>query len=370
MDNTSGFVYPYKCLLFGVSMKFFKTLFLLVFFSPCLLAKLYGADEIVRFDESFVDRDVISFKQGFFTSSDPQKYIASLIQSTDNTEQFLYREAMLYRLLGEVAFHTKQAYLNDFVQQMIAYQPQAMKYHGEGRHQVPVYAIRSKALGIENIWRTNDALSFYQSAFELNPINALIQLAHNKSKLSMPDFLGLKNSIDTFSDKTEALVSQYLQDNSTGGSVLNQFTVYFALKTKDKLLISGRMNTLDSKNQQLLLRKIPQVFADEFVVEQLKGSVEKGHSSRFALSLLSPFIDKENGVKDFVLSALDDKSLASSAVFVLSQTKDVKFISGLKVKYRVSDSKILKNNIKMLLRLNQLPEAKIVLNDLIRGEVK
>jgi hypothetical protein len=370
MDNTSHFVYPYNCLLFGVSMKFFKVLFLLVFFSPCLLAKLYGADEVVRFDESFIESDVVSFKQGFFTSSDPQKYIASFIQSTDKTEQFLYREAMLYRLLGEVSFHTKQIYLTEFVQQMINYQLQAMKYHDEGRVEVPVYDIRSKALGIQNIWRANDSLSYYQTAFELHPIDVLTQLAHNNSKLSMPEFLGLKNAIDTMSIDSKSVVSGFLQENPQSSKLLNKFSVYFALKTRDKLLIVNRMNSLDSTNQQLLLRKLPQVFDDEFVIEQYVSSVESGHNSRFALSLLSPFVDKGKGVKDYVLSVLEDKNLSSSAVFVLSQSKDVKFISGLKVKYQNSDSTLLKSNIRMLLRLNQLPESHIILNDLNSGEVQ
>ena len=370
MDYTSYFVYPCKSLLNGVCMLHFRLLLLLMFFSFGLFAKLYASNEIIRFDESLIDRDVIKFKQDFFTSSNPKKYIASLIQSTGNTEQFLYREAMLYRLLDEISFHTKQVFLTDFVKLMTAYQPQAMKYHDEGRHQVPVYDIRSKALGIENIWLANDSLSHYQTAFELDPIKTLTQLAERTSILSKPELLGLKNSIATFSDETAAQVSLYLQNNVARGLVFNQFIVNFALKTKDKDLISHGIDSLDEKNRQLLLRHLSQVFSNEFVVEQLMSSVEKGNSARFALSLLSPFIDKDNNVKNFVLSALNDKSVASSAVFVLSQSKDVKFISDLKVKYNSSDSDLLKNNIKMLLRLNQLPEAKVVLDDLIRGEVQ
>ncbi len=370
MDNTSHFVYPYKCLPHGVCMIRFKVLFLLVFFSPCLFAKLYDTDELVRFDESLVDKDVIQFKQGFFTSSDPNKFIASLIDSTRNTEQFLYREAMLYRLLDEVSFHTKQPYLSEFVQQMIDYQSQAMKYHDEGRAQVPVYAIGSKALGVKNIWRANDSLSYYQTAFEQDAIKVMTQLAENNSELSMPEFLGLKNAIDSMSTDTKSIASDFLLKNTHNSTLLNQFIVYFSLKTRDKALIINKINSLDSKNQQLLLRKLPQVFAADFVVEQYISSVQKGHNSRFALSLLSPYVDKGNAVKDFALSVLNDNDLSSSAVFVLSQSKDVKFISNLKFQYQQSASPFLKNNIKMLLRLNQLSEAKVVLDDLIRGEAQ
>jgi len=339
--------------------------------SSCLLARVYDGNEIFWFENSLTDKDVVAITQKFLTSKNPNKHINSLIKSKGEVEQYLYLEAVLYHLLDEVSYKVKQPYLDEFVQQMIDYQPKAMKYHDEGRLEVPIYAIRAKAMGVENIWLAAEFLSYYQATFELNPINALIKLELGEQVLSKPQFLGLKNAIDTMSLEAKAAVSKYLQERAVSHLVLNEFTVYFALKIKDKALINNKLIPLDEKNQKLLLRSLPKVFADGFVIEQLMNAIDSNQNPHFALSLLAPYVDKDKSVKDYALLALDNESLAVSAAFVLSKTKDVQVINSLKLKYQKSSSKALKNNIKILLKMNRLPAAKIVLADLLMtGEVQ
>ncbi len=328
-------------------------------------------DELVN--DSKNQQLIKEFVRGFFTAKDPVDYIENyLLISKNNSKPVLLEPNLLepilldyglYQLLGEVSYQAKQDFLQEFVNQMKVYQTTAFKMHDEGRVPVEVYNINAKAIGIENIWLASDSYAHYQRAFGKDSIATLLDLKSSLSKLKQPEWLGLKKSIKTFSQGNHDLITGYLLEDAENLNGLDKFVSRYALFTANQELVQSVLQNLDKSNSEYLLRHLKAHFDQSFAVQQLIAVVASNKNTEFAISMMAEFInEKEIEEKLFSLLVEEKHSeYSKQAALVLIKLENTRSILNMEALFVESDSEQVKKQIIFVLKMNQLPSARVVL---------
>jgi hypothetical protein len=332
----------------------------LVMLTNQLSAVIYTADEISASLYNQQNKSTQDFIREFFVAKDPQAYIDNLLSNHKKSREPIVLEHNLYSLLTEVAYHPKQTFLQTFINQMKVFNVLALKMHDEGSMSVAIYNINAKAKGIENIWLADESFYQYQSAFADNPIATLEQLRNNIHNLKSPQWLGLKNSIETISKKNHILLSDYLLKDNQNRVGLNKFVSHYALLTSNKSIVIAGLQSLDKSNSEYLLRNLASYFSVDFVVSQLISSIENNNNQKFAISMMASYLE-DPMIQQKLIGYLSIKKLATSAAISLIQTKEVDVIHQLESLYAKSDSSHVKKQILFTLKMNQMIESKTAL---------
>lgn len=337
---------------------------LTVLLSATSWAKIYTNSQIERLVGNVSVADTKEFVREYFIAKDPEAYINKYIGIHKNRIEAIFIENRLYSLLDEISYQSKQPYLQEFVEQMKAYEIKAFKLHEEGRLEVAIYNINAKAKGIENIWLAADSFDYYTNAFAESPIETLVNLKGNIHVFKSPEWLGLKNSISEMAAPNRLAISQYFLKDVKNILGLDKFVSHFSLLTTDKALLEVALVNVDKSNSEYLLRQMPNYFSDIFVAEQLINAVNSNKSKAFAISMMAPYVDTHKNIKQFLLTAIANEKLAKHASFALSKTKNASTLVQLENTYQKSQSIVTRKQILHSLKLNQSIQAKSIFSRL------
>lgn len=343
----------------------YQILFLLLSVLSCMnvSAKIYSQNDLNHeFKKSENQLETQEFIREFFISKNPQSTVNQLVD--DKYSDSLSIESKLYALLTEVSMQAKQPFLQDFVNQMKSYQIKAFKMHDEGRVPVAVFNLKAKAQGIENIWKASKSLHQYTELFNTEPLKTLQQLQGSIESLSQPQWLGIKQSMQHINVENQREISDYFLHNPKNIIGLDKFVSHYALFTSDKELTEIALQRLNKKNKQYLLRKSPQVFTKDFVIEQLLIDANSQSNAAFALTLLKPYAQNNKQVQTVLIDALAVKKLSSAAAFALVAENNAVILDELATVYIKSQSKQQKDGIKFVLQLSQSPYSQAILRDI------
>lgn len=323
-------------------------------------AKIYQQYELNReLSPNKLANEAQEFVREFFVSKDPLNTVQQLIQN--KTLDSLSVESKLNALLSEVARQPRQAFLQDFVNQMKIYPIKAYKMHEEGREPVAVFNLNAKAQGIENIWQATESFQFYTMHFNTEPLKTLQDLRGTFDSMNQSEWLGIKQSLEYINTENQQLITSYLLDSSDNRMGLDKFISRYVLSVADKDLTKSALQTLNKRNKQYLLRKLPQVFTEEFVVEQLIGQSNNQSSGAFAITLLKPFAKKNKQVQAFLVDALSNKNISSQAAYSLVSDHNDLILDQLARVYMQSKSPQQKHGIRVVLQMSQSTHSKKIL---------
>ena len=338
---------------------------LLIIMTGQLSAVMYTSDDIKASLASHSDTSTTQeFIREFFISKNPQFYIADYLSQHKNSAEPIILENNLYALLGEVAYHPRQEYLQIFVDQMKSYSTQAFKMHDEGSMPIAIFNINAKAIGIENIWQADESFIYYQNAFAKNPIGTLKQLSNNMHDLKSPQWLGLKNSLKNISQQNQLLLSNYLLENTNNRIGLDKLVSHFALYTANEDLVRVGLLSLDKSNSEYLLRNLSKHFSADLVMTQLIESVDNQKNQKFAISMMTPYLEQPL-IQQSLFEYLSNQKLATAAALVLTQSREAKTILQLENLYSKNDSIHMKKQILFTLKMNPMSESKAALNRIV-----
>ena len=338
----------------------------LIMLTGQLSAVMYTTDEMRASLSAQSDKSSTqNFIREFFVAKNPQSYIANYLTIHKNSAEPIILENKLYALLGEVAYHPKQEFLQTFVDQMKSFTIQVYRLHDEGNLPVAIYNINAKAKGIENIWLADEAFNHYNLAFANNPIATLKQLSNNMHDLKSPQWLGLKNSLKNISQENQLLISNYLLADNSNRIGLDKFVSHYALFTGNEDLLRVGLLSLDKGNSEYVLRNLSKYFSAEFVMSQLIASVNNSKNQKFAISMMTPYL-KQPLIQQNLLNYLSNQKLATAAALVLAQSKELETINQLENLHLKSDSVHIKKQIIFALQMNPMVESKTALKRLIQ----
>lgn len=344
-------------------------IFLLIITLP-VLSKTYPKVEVDRLTSKIsISSDNQEFNRKFFIAENPKNYILNYIAANINKIESLYIEQRLNGLLDEVSRKRKQDYLIEFIALMKSYEINAFKLHEEGKMEVPLYNLNTRARGIENIWITQESLNLYTIALNQNPIATLSNLKYKLKNLDAPEWLGLKNSISKISTHNHIIITKYLLENIKNLQGLDKFIGHYALLTANKKLVEHSIIELDKTNSEYVLRQLSNYFEDEFVAQQLISSVINKKNQSFSISLMASYVDVNISTNNFLISNLSKPNLANSIAFALSKSKISTTLKKLESMFLSSNtSGNTKKYIKFALRLNNSVEAQNILLKLVNKE--
>jgi hypothetical protein len=334
-----------------------------------LAAIVYSEDQInTTINNDSVMQSSKEFVRGFFTAQKPIDYVENFTRSQLSNKELLILEHQLYNLLNQVAEQPKQQYLQNFVNQMKVYQTQVFKIGEEGRMQIPVYNIQTRAKGIENIWQAARSVNYYSTRFNYQPITAINALKNQINALSAPRWLGLKNSISNLSLKNQQTLANYFLANIKHIQGLDKYINHFALLTADEKLTTMALINLDKSNSEYILRNMAQYFSVDFTAKMLVMTVNNNKNQAFALSMMSTYVDTHSEIKQLLSNYLSHDKLASNAAFALSYTNSNEILIQLESQYYTSASDNEKKHIIFALQMNQSKQSKTMLKHLIGSE--
>ena len=330
-----------------------------------LSATLYSEDEInATIRNEVVKQSSKEFVRKFFTTKNPFDYIENFTNSHLSDNELLILEHQLYTLLNEISYQSKQQFLQDFVNEMKLYQPQAYRLNNEGMVEVPIYNIQARAKGIENIWQASASVNHYSAIFEDDPVFAINDLRNKIENLSTPQWLGLKNSIKNLSIENRQKISDYFMADVNHIKDLERYVSHFGLLSADKVLLAKSLLHMDKSNVEYILRSMSQYFSTDFVTKMLVATVNNNKNQAFALSLMNTYVDTHSEIKQLLFDYLKHVKFSSNAAFALSYTQNVETLKQLKDRYFNSESNRERKQIIFCLQMNKSKFSKVILGQL------
>lgn len=335
-----------------------------VLFSFKAFAVIYSNFEIENVTSSEQTELAIKrFSHQFFTSKEPQAFIKNFIDSDKSKLNPLVMEYKLYALLTEVAFHSQQDFLTDFVGSMKNYENKAFKIHEEGRVPVAVFGINAKAKGIENIWLASSSFNHYSWLLNQAPIVTVTQLRNDIASLSNPRWHGLKKSIPTLSVENNRLLSEYFIEDIKHLDGLDKFVSHYALITSNEELVAMSLPHLNKSQGEYLLKNLQHYFSEAFVVDQLIMLVDNNKHKPFAISMMGNYLENPD-IQNSLLNSMNDETSVIHAARVLAKTNNSHTLNQLKLIFQNNDSELIKKQVVFALKMNPKSEAKTILNQL------
>ncbi len=344
-------------------MSGFKIFILILGLSTQVLAVNYSNQQLQNMIDDRVNMQASDFVRGYFTTENPQRYLNDFLSLKEHSDDnIIIKEYQLFTLLNEIAQYPQLPFLLDAVNALKAYEIQSFKLHEEGRLHVPVFDIKNKALGIENIWLAQKSHNHYLQAFNDAPVKTLLSLKFKLQGLERPVWEGLKKSIKDLTQTSQQKISDFLSHDHENMIGLDRFISRYVFMVGDQELAKAALTYVDKSAGQYILRYISQHFSEGFVIEMLIESLAQKKHQRFAISMLAEFVDSSDTVSELLINMLSDKNYASQAGFALAQTKQPKVMYELYQRFNASKSALEKKNIVYVLKLSKHHEAKVLLD--------
>lgn len=300
----------------------------------------------------------------YFTASKPAAVIEQ-INSADFTP--LQREYIFYNLLDEIAHQPKQAFHQQFVNQMKVYASQAATTADEGPIPIAVFNLNSKAYGIENIWTAHATTNLLNRLFNQDVRQAVAQIKTMIATDSRPTWLGVKNSVATLTLQQQHELSEYLLSHTKVNDGLDLLISHVGLNFTDHALLHKALQSNQQYIRELTLRSISQKLSATEVINYLLTAASSGADVQFATSLLGPYSHQEE-VKTFLFKQLNNQKNAAKAAFALSQSTDSSMAQQIKNQYLKSTNDTTRNHLLLALKLNDSPNARMVIDELLQYE--
>lgn len=333
--------------------------FVLVFFD--VQAVVYDSVEINReLTHPELQIKTQNYISRYFTDKNPDEVIDELINADLLPIQ---KEYILQQLLTEIALQPPQEFFKVFVARMKKYPTEATKVALEGPLPIPIFNINSKAYGIENIWTAYQTEQRFNQLFNKSIPEAINAIAVAIVERSRPKWLGIKNSIAALSKNQKQLLANHLSTEIKINEGLDKLISHVGLIMAEEFLIRKALASKQQPIREYTLRqsvsRLPKETAKQLLLETAKESKDQ----KFSISLLHQFSD-DHEVSEFLIEQLNNKQLADSAAFSLSQSQDINLPQLLLQKYHHSSSETEKNHILLALKLNKSDAAQLALHDI------
>ncbi len=324
-------------------------------------AVVYDRSEISReLSSSELQQISQSYLTQYFTHKNPDQVIDKLLQADLIP---LQKEYILHQLLTEIAQQPPQDFFQKFVNLMKSYQVQATQAAHEGPLPVPIFNITSKAYGIENIWTAYRTEQRFNQLFNKDIAQTVSAIGDVIAENSRPKWLGVKNSIAALNSAKFESLQIHLLTSIMVNSGYDKLISHVGLTSRNEALINKALKSNQTAVREYTLRKLPQSLPQEVAKDILIASFDTGLDKKFCLSLLHLFSDDE-AVKTLLINQLNNKALADSAAFALSQSSDLNLPELLKRQYLKTNNQVEQNHILLALKLNKTDAAKLAIEDL------
>lgn len=281
----------------------------------------------------------------------------------------LEKEAQINAVLDYISQQPKSDKGVAAIEQFRNYQPKAMRQHHDMNIYVPVFNIPSRVVGIENIWISKDVenqsidLLNNRSATTLKFIDDIYSSGH------LGQITGIQLSLKEVDRQTLSYWSKLLIAEMGLSQPQQFFAADLALQALDKELTKHLLKQSNLRVKEKLIRKLNH-FDEAFAINQLLDSIDDSEVSKFSISMLKPYINRHEEVKNALFNRFKNGKNINSIAFAFSELSNPSDIKHLQSIYWLSPSKNIQKAIERSLKMNSHPYAKTAFSEISLGEMK
>jgi hypothetical protein len=231
------------------------------------------------------------------------------------------RESVLYEMLNTVRQQTATPGNREIAQFLTTYQNEINVWHEEGRHEVPLFAIRAAAQGTLNYWASSETRDALLTQFAAGNFAGLAVFLQPATAQSRPIKSGAIAALQTSDYPVLSGARDWMQQQSDLSEFSKPLSV-IALRTRDADLYRQVLIGGSGPSAVRLLRTVNGTLSTDEAFAVLDATMQRDDLASAALFEMGRLVDRHPGARNKIISRLADPVMGGTAAAIIAKSGD------------------------------------------------